>query len=568
MTVHRLRSLLLAGVLALVVIGGAQVTGALDALEHDSIDLRFSLRAEHTPDDVVVVAVDDVTFSDLGEQWPFDRRRFAKATELLDAAGARQIVYDIQFTEQSGDAEADWAFYEAIGEANGAILATSETDGEGGHNIFGGDENLREIHATAAASNLPDEHSGVIRRFGARVDGLPTIAAAVAEREGKRLPRHLFDREDGAWIDFRGGPGTITTVSFSDLVQQRANPSLFKDKVVVVGASAPTLQDVHPTSTARSELMSGPEIQANAIWTALHGVPLRPAPGWLTVLAIVLLTLVVPFASMRLHPLAAVLAGIGVAVLYAVGAWLAFTGGVIVAVVAPLLGGAIATVTTAVIGQLVERRARRRVAAYNAELEAAVRERTADLDALQLEIIERLGQAVDSRDEETGEHINRIGTLSFRLARAIGMDLDRAEMLRRASAMHDVGKIAIPDAILRKRGPLDTDEWREMKLHPEHGERIVEAVPDLGHLGRSIRAEHERWDGGGYPDGLSGEEVPLSSRIVLACDAFLAMVERRPYRRSLTPSAARRELQRHAGTQFDPRVVEALLDELSEPAAA
>ena len=176
-----------------------------------------------------------------------------------------------------------------------------------------------------------------------------------------------------------------------------------------------------------------------------------------------------------------------------------------------------------------------------------------------------LKAALDARDGDTGDHSEATAVLAVAVAQRLG--LDEAEV-EHVALVHDVGKIAIPDAILRKRGPLDTDEWREMKLHPEHGERIVEAVPDLGHLGRSIRAEHERWDGGGYPDGLSGEEVPLSSRIVLACDAFLAMVERRPYRRSLTPSAARRELQRHAGTQFDPRVVEALLDELSEPAAA
>lgn len=565
---HRLRTLLLAGALALAVIGGAQLTGAVQTLEHDSVDLRFGLRAAAPPDDVVVVAVDDVTFSDWGEQWPFSRNRFAKATRLLDAAGARQIVYDIQFTEESDDPDADWAFYEAIGKAGGAVLATSETDGKGGHRILGGEENLRDIHATAAASNLPDEDSGVVRRFGHVVDGLPTIATAVAAREGKTLPAKLFDGEEGAWIDFRGGPGTIPTVSFSDLVDERADPAQFRGKIVVVGASAPTLQDVHPTSTARTELMSGPEIQANAVWTALHGVPLRPAPSWATALALVFMTLVVPFAGLRLHPLVAALAGLAVGALYALGAWIAFEQGVIVAVVTPLLGLAVATITTAVAGQLLERRHRRRVARHNAELEAAVRERTADLDALQLEIIERLGQAVDSRDEETGEHISRIGTLSFRLARELGMDVDRAEMLRRASAMHDVGKIAIPDAILQHPGPLSKEQWVVMKTHTTAGAKILSGSrsPMVRMAELIALTHHEKWNGAGYPNGTAGTDIPLEGRIVAVCDVYDALVSRRPYKEPWTPEEALDEIEKCAGTHFDPEIAHAFVRVMREDA--
>ena len=568
MIVPRLRTVLLAGALALAIIAAANATGALQALEHASVDTRFGMREERQPKEIVVVAVDDVTFSDLQKQWPFPRSYFAKVTDRLHAAGASEIVFDVQVTEQT-DPDEDWALFESVGKAGGAVFATSETDGKGGHNILGGPENLKEINAVAAASNLPDEDSGVIRRFSARADDLPTIAAAVAERQGRPVPKDAF--EDGnAWIDFRGGPRTVKTVSFSDVYKARTNPQIFKDKIVVIGASAPTLQDVHPTSTARSELMSGPEIQANAIWTALHGVPLRHAPGWLGLLAIALLCFVVPLAGLRLHPLVAALTGVVAGALYAGVAWIAFANGVILDLVAPLLGLAVATGTGAVGGHLIERRARRRIAEYSVRLEQAVRERTADLDALQVEIIERLGQAVDSRDNDTGEHIRGIGSLSYRLARAVGIDEDRAEMIRRASAMHDVGKIAIPDAILQHPGPLNADQWAIMKTHTTAGARILAGSRSpLVRMAEVIAlTHHEKWNGQGYPYGTEGEEIPLEGRIVAVCDVYDALVSERPYKKAWTSDEALAEIEKCAGSHFDPHLAETFVRLMREDLAA
>jgi CHASE2 domain-containing sensor protein len=556
--VLRLRTFLVAGLLAVVTATGLQVTGALSALEADTVDVRFGLRDEQRPPELVVVAIDDVTFSELDLQWPFPRSVFARATDRLRRAGAREIVFDIQFTEASV-ADEDLAFYDALDRAGGAVLATSETDGRGGHGILGGERNLRRIGATGAASNLPDDDQGVIRRVDAEVGGLPTIASAVADRAGRPFARTPGGRP--ARIDFRGGPGTIRTVSFSRLVRGDVDPSVLRDRIVVVGASAPTLQDVHPTATSRSQLMAGPEIQANAIWTALHGFPLRDAPGWAALLAIVALALVVPLASLRLSPVGAALLGLAAGAAYAGAAEVAFEQGLVLVVVTPLIALIIATVATSVAGLLLEGRERRRVEFLNEALEAAVRERTADLDALQLEIIERLGQAVDSRDEETGEHIARITTLSHRLALAVGMDPDRAEMLRRASAMHDVGKVAIPDAILQHPGPLNAEERRIIETHTTIGARILAGSRSpLVRMAEVIAlTHHERWDGTGYPSGTAGTDIPFEGRIVAVADVFDALVSRRPYKEPWPVDEALAEIERSAGTHFDPILAEAFV---------
>src|SRR5436190_4681190 len=167
----RLRMLTTAALLAAVVAGAGAATGALNSVEQAALDRLFQKRDPRPPADVAIVAIDDVTFSDLQRQWPFPRSLMAEAVSRLHAAGAREIVVDVQYTEPTSRKE-DNALYDAIARAGGAVLATSETDGHGGTNVLGGDNNLRAIGAEAAASNLPDEANGVIRRFRPDVEGL------------------------------------------------------------------------------------------------------------------------------------------------------------------------------------------------------------------------------------------------------------------------------------------------------------------------------------------------------------------------------------------------------------
>jgi HD-GYP domain-containing protein (c-di-GMP phosphodiesterase class II) len=131
--------------------------------------------------------------------------------------------------------------------------------------------------------------------------------------------------------------------------------------------------------------------------------------------------------------------------------------------------------------------------------------------------------------------------------------------------LHDVGKVAIPDAILNKPSKLDETEWNFMRQHTILGERILSAAPALRPVAKIVRSSHERWDGTGYPDGLAGESIPLAARIVAVCDAYEAITSDRCYRKARNVEEARRELVRSAGTQFDPTVVEAFLEQLDKP---
>jgi CHASE2 domain-containing sensor protein len=550
---------LVAGLVAVAAGGAAQLAALLPGLEQDSISQRFVRRGPQPAPQMLVVAIDEKSFDDLKLQWPFPRSRHALAIDRLAQDGARAIVYDVQFTERTRARE-DRALAESVARAGDVVLATAETDEHGRTNILGGDDVLAELGAHAGASNLPSGAGGVLQRFEPESGGLQTLAMAAARVAGRAPAASDFDRR-GAWIDFRGPPGTIDTVSFSDLVRGRVDPARVRGRIVVVGATAATLQDVHPTPTASGKLMSGPEIEANAIYTAVHGLPLRDTPRWIDLLAIVLLGLFPALASLRLRALLAALVAPGAGVAWLVVAQVAFDHGHVLPVAAPLFALAVGTVLTIGAGYASERRRRDRVAQRNEALEEAVRERTVELRETQLEIINRLAGVTESRDEETGLHLERIGRLCEQLALALGMTAPQAETLRHASLLHDVGKIAVPDAILTKPGPLTDEEWVVMRGHAAAGAAMLAGsrAPVMRMAEEIALSHHERWDGSGYPAGLAGEAIPLTGRICAVCDVFDALRSRRPYKEPWPLQDALDELARERGRHFDPMVLDAFL---------
>ena len=179
-----------------------------------------------------------------------------------------------------------------------------------------------------------------------------------------------------------------------------------------------------------------------------------------------------------------------------------------------------------------------------------------------------LMQLLSERTPGLHHHVTSVRSLASLVGSDLGLDSEQIDELLRAAELHDIGKLAVPDQILNKPGPLSESEWRFMREHPAIGERILNAAPALRPVARLVRSSHERWDGGGYPDGLAGDKIPLGARIVAVCDAFEAMTCDRCYQHARSQEDAVQELRRHAGTQFDPAVVAAIsraLDASAEP---
>jgi len=171
-----------------------------------------------------------------------------------------------------------------------------------------------------------------------------------------------------------------------------------------------------------------------------------------------------------------------------------------------------------------------------------------------------LRDLLEEDDEYTGRHTEDVVGLSVQVAERMGLDEDTRRAAELGALLHDIGKIAVPDAIINKPGPLDDDEWAIMKTHTVEGQRMLQQVGGLlSTVGVVVRASHERWDGGGYPDGLVGEQIPVAARIISACDAFNAMTTDRSYRKALPLEVALGELRKNSGTQFAPNVVDALI---------
>ncbi len=195
----------------------------------------------------------------------------------------------------------------------------------------------------------------------------------------------------------------------------------------------------------------------------------------------------------------------------------------------------------------------------NRNLEARVRARTADLERARLEILDRLARAAEYRDDKTGAHTRRVGESAGAAARALGLDEECVERIRRAAPLHDVGKIGIPDSILLSPSRLAPHEFEIMKTHTTiGGDLLAGSDSALLQTAEAIaRTHHERWDGGGYPVGLAGDDIPLEGRIVAVVDTFDALTHSRPYKRAWSVEEALAEIRAHGGTHYDPDVVDA-----------
>jgi adenylate cyclase len=275
--------------------------GVFDEFERNSIDARFSIRGTRQPPaQIVVVAIDDVTTNALeNDVWPYPRRFHARVLDRIAADKPRAIAVDIQFTERTTDRD-DNALIDAVARAKTVVLATTETLPNGATRIFGGNDVLRDVGASPASALFPTDSAGVIRKVKYSVNGLKTVAVVTVERAtGRHVDQQPF-RNGGAWIDYAGPAGAFTRYSYSRVLNGQVPASAFTNKIVVIGPSAPSLQDLHQTPV--DSLMPGGEVQANAISTVLRDVPLRSSPAMLGIGLIILFSFLTPAISLGNRP--------------------------------------------------------------------------------------------------------------------------------------------------------------------------------------------------------------------------------------------------------------------------
>jgi adenylate cyclase len=304
-------------------------------LEVDSLRARFDVRGtEQPPHDIVFVDIDTDTLTALRQTWPIDRRHHAKLIRTIGSASPKAIAYDVQFTEETAAVD-DNALISAVSDVGKIVLAATETDATGATNVFGG----APIPGFQPGNALiePDP-GGVLRRLRYSIGGLETFAVATVETATGRQVEPF----DDAWIDFHGPPGTFGTVSFIDVLQGSIEPEFFRDKIVVVGTSLASEQDVHATPVG--ENMPGAEVQANAISTVLRDLPLRGVPRELTVAMIVLFGLGIPLSGLVLSLRGLLLLAIGAGIGWVVATQIAFEQGYVLTFVYPLAALVLSTV--------------------------------------------------------------------------------------------------------------------------------------------------------------------------------------------------------------------------------
>ena len=304
-----------------------------------SIDSRFSIRGKQKPPtNIVVVKIDDVTFSTLHERWPFRRTLHAALIRKLKADGAKVIAFDIQFSEPTRNPDGtiaykqDNAFMDSAHAAGNLIFSTTEVNRSGEPNFLGGQAGVQYARTRVGNGNFDPDPGGVIRRVPYELQGLKTFSVVAVERATGRTVQPFSGQKK--LIDFAGPAGTIPSISYSSVINGQFPKGYFRDKIVVVGAWAPSLQDVHPISFGNDE-MPGPEIQASAIATILRGLPLQTVPNWLNALLIVLLGVLPPLASLRLSLLWTLVLAVSAAVLYIGATLVAFDHGWVLSFVYP-----------------------------------------------------------------------------------------------------------------------------------------------------------------------------------------------------------------------------------------
>jgi len=364
----RRRILVVVAVVAAAVAVAIGALGGLRDVERSTLDARFELRGTDAgrigPIPIAVVAIDDMTQNRLDARFPFDRRYHARLLRKLREAGVRTVAYDVEFTEETS-VDADNALIRAVAATRRIVLAAIETDEDGRTAVLGGAEAQRAVGARVGHAGIALDGDGVLRRISAERSNLTSFAVATAERAtGRRTDRSRFDDDGEALVDWVGGERAIPTYSFVAVMKGEVPASRLRGRIVVVGATAPSLKDVQSTPMDGGAPLAGPEIQANAIATVLRGIPLRDAWWPLGLLLTVAAAGVPALAGRRGRGFGTLLAAAVGAVAVLLVAWVAFLLDRVLPVAQPLLAlglGTLGTVAAGAAFEAVERQRTREI---------------------------------------------------------------------------------------------------------------------------------------------------------------------------------------------------------------
>lgn len=520
---------------------------------------------------IFVIGIDGDTIDRYGPWGGWSRKQTADLIEYLNADPKSKpavIGFDILFSGNTTDL-ADGALVEAVEQggnvvfASQAVFAKQLQDTEQGSqwNRLGVQKYEESFDALRMVSS-----SGLMNVF-ADSDGVVRRSIYQLEYQGKTL--RSFDAEvarmycqsvglpepnpppldvNGEWrIPFVAKPGEFygtggKGTSWIRVMDGEIPRELFANSIVLVGPYTTGMMDHFYTSADRSNLMFGVEIHANVLQSLLEEHYKRQIPGMISIAIVLVLSVLLYLVYRRRGVKLASILVLVLCVLYFGGAVTAYRLGWILPLFYPLCTLVVAYLAMLITNSMV-------LTVEKAKLYDQMRR-------LFTNSIGTIANAIDAKDPCTSGHCQRVADYALMIGRGLGYGPDDLADLEYSALLHDVGKIAVSDSILRKDGPLTDEEYTEMKTHPMRGAQILGTIEEFsGRITDGARYHHERYDGRGYCEGLSGKEIPLFGRIIAIADAFDAMTQNRPYHRKMPREKAIAELERVSGAQFDPELV-------------